>query len=82
MLVSRTVRVKYEKVDSFKYLGSHVAKTGTVEDEVKYRKKEASKCMGGMKRVTSNRALGMSAKRRLYEGVVVLRRDMEYERSG
>ena len=60
-----------EEVDSFKYLGSHVAKAGTVEEEVKYRVKEASKCMGGMKKVMSNRTLGMSAKRRLYEGVVV-----------
>ena len=60
-----------EEVDSFKYLGSHVTKAGTVDEEVKYRVKEASKCMGGMKSVMSNRALGMSAKRRLYEGVVV-----------
>ncbi len=33
--------------------------------------KEASKCLGGMKSVLHNRALGMIAKRRLYEEVVV-----------
>ena len=60
-----------EEVESFKYLGSHVAVNGRVNVEVSHRVKEASKCMGGMKSVLSNRALGMNAKRRLYEGVVV-----------
>ena len=44
---------------------------GRVDVEVSHRMKEASKCMGGMKSVMSNKALGMTAKRRLYEGVVV-----------
>ena len=60
-----------EEVESFKYLGSHIARDGTIAEEVKYRVKEASKCMGGLKSVMSNRTLGMAAKRRLYEGVVV-----------
>ncbi len=53
-----------------KYLGSHVALNGRANVEVSHRVKEASKCMGGMKSVLHNRALGMNAKR-LYEGVVV-----------
>ncbi len=57
--------------ESFKDLGSHVAVTGRVNVEVGHRVKEASKCMGGMKSVLRNRALGMNAKRRLNKGVVV-----------
>ena len=56
-----------EEVESFKYLGSHIVRDGTIAEEVKYRVKEASKCMGGLKSVMSNRTLGMAAKRRLYE---------------
>ena len=39
--------------------------------EVSYRINEASKCLGGLRSVMRNRRLEMSAKRRLYEGVVV-----------
>ena len=39
--------------------------------EVNYSVKEASKCLGGMKSVMRNRYLGMKAKRRLDEGVIV-----------
>merc|ERR1712035_93331 len=60
-----------EEVESFKYLGSHVAVGGGVETEVNFWVKEASKCLGGMKSVMRNRYLGMDAKRRLYEGVIV-----------
>ncbi len=60
-----------EEVESFKYLESHVAVNGRVNVEVSHRMKEGSKCIGGMKSVLHNRVLGMNAKRRLYEGVVV-----------
>ena len=60
-----------EEVESFKYLGSHIARDGGVGVEVSSRVKEASKCLGGMKSVMRNRYLGMEAKRRLYEGVIV-----------
>lgn len=49
----------------------YVAVNGTVYVKVGNRVKEASKCMGGMKSVLRNRALGMNVKRRVYEGVVV-----------
>ena len=35
----------------------HVAEAGTVEDEVRYRVKEVSKCRGSMRRVMSNRLI-------------------------
>ncbi len=60
-----------EEVKSFKYLGSHVAVNWRVNVEIGHRVKETSKCMGGMKSMLHNRALGMNAKRRLCEGVVV-----------
>ncbi len=60
-----------EEVENFKYFGSHVAVCGRVNVEVCYRVKEISKCMGGMKSVSCCRVLGMNAKRRLYEVVVV-----------
>ncbi len=39
-----------EEVESFKYLGSHIAVNGRVNVEVGHRVKEAIKCMGGMKK--------------------------------
>ncbi len=60
-----------EEVQSFKYLGSHIAVNGGVEEEVRHRVNEASKCLGGLKGVMKSRYLGMNAKRRLYEGVIV-----------
>ncbi len=60
-----------EEVESFKYLGSHVAINVRVDVEVGHRVKKASKCMGGMKSVLRIRGLGMNAKRKFYEGVVV-----------
>ncbi len=60
-----------KEVENFKYLGLNVAVNGRVDVEVGNRVKEVSKCMGGLKSVLGNRALGMNAKRRLYEGVVV-----------
>ncbi len=44
---------------------------GKVNVEVGHRVKEASKCLGGMRSVLRNRALGMNAKRGLYERVLV-----------
>ncbi len=58
-----------EEVESFKYLGSYAAVNGRVNVEVGHRVKAVSKC--GMKIVLLNRALGMNAKRKLYQGVVV-----------
>ena len=60
-----------EEVESFKYLWSYIAVIGGLGVEVSYRVKEASKCLGGMKSVMRNRYLGMKAKRRLDEGVIV-----------
>ena len=60
-----------EEVDCFKYLGSHVAVDGRIKEEVKFRINEAGRVMGGMKKVFKCRSLGMGAKKRLYEGVVV-----------
>ena len=60
-----------EEVDCFKYLGSHVAVDGRIEEEVKFRISETGRVLGGMKKVFKCRALRMNAKRRLYEGVVV-----------
>ena len=62
---------RLEEVDSFRYLGAHVARKGGVEVEIECRLREASKCLGGFKNIMRNRHLGMDAKRRLYEGVIV-----------
>lgn len=60
-----------EEVESFKYLRPHVVVNGRVKMEVGNQANEASKCMSAIKNVLRNRALGMNANRRLYEGVVV-----------
>ncbi len=60
-----------EEVQCFKYLGSHVAVDGGIEGEVKFGMNEVGNVSGGMKRVFKCTSLGVNAKRRLYEGVVV-----------
>ncbi len=60
-----------EEVECSKYLVSHVAVHGGVKGEVKFRMNEVGKMCGGMKRGFKCRSLGVSAKRRLYERVVV-----------
>ncbi len=60
-----------EEVECFKYLGSRVAVDEGIAGEVKFRMNEVGKVCGGMKRVFKCRSLGMSAKTRLYEGIVV-----------
>ncbi len=60
-----------EGVERFKYLESHVEVNGRIEAEVKFRMNKVGKVCGGMKRVSKCKSLGMSAKRRLYEGAVV-----------
>ncbi|XP_076038213.1 uncharacterized protein LOC143023538 isoform X2 [Oratosquilla oratoria] len=62
---------KLEEVNSFRYFGANVTGKGGVWVEVECRLREASKCLGGLKSVMRNRHLGMDAKRRLYEGVIV-----------
>ena len=60
-----------EEVESFKYLGSHVTWEGDVEQEVNSRVRDAGRVMGGMKKLWSNRELGMEVKRGLYESIIV-----------
>ncbi len=60
-----------EEVECFKYLGSDVAVDGGIEGDVKFRMNEVGMVCGLMKRVFKYRSLGMSAKRKLYEGLVV-----------
>ena len=60
-----------EEVDCFKYLGSQVEAGGGCERDVVHRKNEGYKAWGALKRVLSNRGLGIKAKKCLYEGVIV-----------
>ncbi len=60
-----------DEVECFKYLGSHIAVDRGIEGEVKFRTNEVGKVCGGVKRVFKCRSLGLNAKRRLYEEVVV-----------
>ena len=60
-----------EKVDSFKYLGAKVTEKGNVGTEVQFRVVEVRRVMGGMKKISKNREMGMGAKRGLYEPIIV-----------
>ena len=62
---------RLEQMNLFKYLGSHVSYDGKVEQEVCQKVKEASKCLGGIKSMMSNRYMGMNVKQRLYQAVIV-----------
>ena len=60
-----------EEVDCFKYLGSQVAADGGCERDVVDRLNEGYRTWGALKRVMSNRGLGIKAKKSQYEGVIV-----------
>ena len=72
--VRMNVRLKgelLEEVDKFKYLGAIISKGGEVAEDVAFRVGEARKTAGVLSGLWKNGQLGMEAKRRLYEGVVV-----------
>ena len=58
-----------EEVDCFKNLGSQV---GGCERGVVHRMNEGYRAWGALKSVLSNRALGIKAKKCLYEGVIIV----------
>ena len=60
-----------EEVNCFKYLGSQVATDGGCEMDVIHRMNEGYRAWGALKSVTSNRGLGIKAKKCLFEGVIV-----------
>ena len=60
-----------EEVDSFKYLGSVIARDGGIAEEVKSRVGEASKVIGGMNKLFKCREMGMRAKKGIFEAVGV-----------
>ena len=60
-----------QELDCFKYLGSQVAADGGCERNVVHRMNEGYRSWGALKRVLTNRGLGMNAKNCLYEGVIV-----------
>ena len=60
-----------EEVDCFKYLGSQVAGDGGCERNVVHRMNEGYRPWRALKSVLSNRGLRITAKKCLYEGVIV-----------
>ena len=62
---------RLEQVDSFKYLGTHIAADGRMDVEVNYRVNEGMKTIGVLNKMWKNKKVTMEAKKRLYEGVVV-----------
>ena len=72
------------EVDRFKYLGSQVAVDGGCERDVVHRMNEGYRAWGTLKRILSNRGLGIKDKIKncLYEGVIVPtnQRSMGYEK--
>ena len=60
-----------EVVDCFRYLEAQVAARGGVCEDVNSRVNEAAKVQGAMRCMWKVRSVGMSAKRRMYESIVV-----------
>ena len=60
-----------EDVDCFKYLGSQVAAHGGCERDAVHRMNEGYIWLGALRRMLSNRGLGINARKCLYEGVIV-----------
>ena len=66
-------REPFEEVDCFKYLGSQVAADVGCERDVvhPFHHIHTSALVGSAEKLLSNRGLGIKAKKRLYEGVIV-----------
>ena len=60
-----------EELDCFKYLWSQVIADGEYERDVVHRMNKRYRVWESLKRVLSNRGLGIKAKKCLYEGVIV-----------
>ena len=60
-----------KEVECFKCLGWQVATDGGCESDVVHRMNVGFKACGAMKSVLCNRGLGITAKKSLYEGVIV-----------
>ena len=58
-------------MDCFKYLGSQVAADGGSERDVVHRMNEGYRAWGALKSVLSNTALGIMARKCLYEEVLL-----------
>ena len=58
-------------MDCFKFLGLQVATDLGYERDVVQRMNERYRAWGRLKSVSSNRGLGIKAKKCLYEGVIV-----------
>ena len=69
--MSLAIVKEHEDVDCFKYLGLQVAAFGGCERDVVHRMNEWYRAWGALKRVLSNRGLGIKAKKCLYEGVII-----------
>lgn len=63
--------MQLEQVDKFEYLGGQVAEEGGMEVEVTSRLGKASRVWGALGKVMRSRGLGLKAKRRLYEAIVI-----------
>ena len=60
-----------EEVNSFRYLGSMVSRGSGVHVDVKHKIMQGRAVCGALRRVWTNRKLGMDVKKVLYEGIVV-----------
>ena len=60
-----------EDVDCFKYVGSQLAADEGCESDVVHGMNEGYRALGVLKRVLSNRGLGIKAKKGLYERIIV-----------
>ena len=60
-----------EEVNCFKYLGSQVAADGGCERYVVHRMNRRNRAWGALESVQTKRRLGITAKKSLYEGVIL-----------
>lgn len=61
-----------KKVDTFKYLGSHISANGHIDDEINFRIQQANRAYGRLsKRVFHNRNITLSTKVLVYNAVVL-----------
>jgi len=61
---------KYEKVESFKYLGSVMTSLNNVENEIKRKIAVGNKCYNALGPILKRRSISQSIKIRLYKRIV------------
>ena len=61
----------YEKVETFKYLGSLLTNQNSIQEEIKCRLKAGNSCYYSVQRLSSSRLLSKNLKIKIYKTIIL-----------